>query len=107
MATYKALDSSVPELNPYFYAKLSHKIQLNERMEVPSISLIKRLQPIAATLLLAVGISFGILIGKNLADNKIAKNDSDRKVMLDTYASEYYLNDTSEESLNVLLTNQE
>lgn len=102
LATY-VLDKSVPEINPYFYTKLHQKIESKAKIEVASISLVRRLQPVAVVLLLAIGISLGILIGKNLANYK---SDSDRKTMLDTYASEYYLNDTNEESLNVLLTNE-
>jgi hypothetical protein len=75
-------------------------------IKVPSISFVKRLQPIAAVLILAIGISSGILIGKNLANSKLATTQSERKTMLDTYASEYYLNGTNEENLNVLLTNE-
>lgn len=103
LATYQVLDKSVPEINPYFYTKLRQKMESRSNRELTSIPLVRRLQPVAVVFLLAVVISFGILIGKNLANYK---TDSDRKVMLDTYASEYYLNDTSEENLNVLLTNE-
>lgn len=105
-ATYNAIDTAVPEISPYFYSKLHQKIESKGRIQVPAISIVKRLQPIAAVLVLAIGISSGILIGKNLAASKIATIDTEHKTMLDTYASEYYLNDSNEESLNVLLTNE-
>jgi predicted anti-sigma-YlaC factor YlaD len=102
-ATYHVFDRSVPEINPYFYTKLMNRIESKAKIEAPSISFARRLQPVAIILLLAIGTGLGVLIGKNLANYK---TDSDRKTMLDTYASEYYLNDTNEESLNVLLTNE-
>ena len=104
--TYKAIETAVPEVSPYFYSKLRQKIESKGNIKAPSISIVRRLQPIAAVLVLAIGIGSGILIGKNLASSKIAASDSDRKTMLDAYASEYYLNDTSEENLKVLLTNE-
>jgi hypothetical protein len=103
LATYQVFDKSVPEINPYFYTKLRQKIENKANAKIPSIPLVRRLQPVAIVLLLVIGVALGIMIGKNLANYK---NDSERKTMLDTYASEYYLNDTNEESLNVILTNE-
>jgi hypothetical protein len=108
LATYTAFDGlQEPEINPFFYTRLQQKLISKEKRAVNQFSLIKmKLIPVAISLSLAIGISFGILMGKNLASFKMAKTEAIHKTMLDAYASEYYLNETAEENLNVILTNE-
>jgi predicted anti-sigma-YlaC factor YlaD len=104
-ATYTVINSvPKPEINPFFFTRLQQRLESGKQKEAHiGMVLIKRLQPIAIIILLFIGISSGIFIGKNLVSYK---NNSDQKAVLDAYASEYYLNKTGEEALNTLLTNE-
>ena len=107
-ATYTVINSvPKPEINPFFFTRLQQRLESREKLETPMIpNFIRRLQPIAIVFLLIIGIGSGILIGKSLANYKLYGNASNQKALLETYASEYYLNATGEDSLNALLTNE-
>jgi len=108
LSTYSVIDSMTkPEINPFFFTRLQQRLESREKLETPMIpNFIRRLQPIAIVFLLIIGIGSGILIGKSLANYKLYGNASNQKALLETYASEYYLNATGEDSLNALLTNE-
>jgi hypothetical protein len=108
LATYTVFNKlPKPEINPFFYTRLEQKMKSKVHSEIPLMPLfIRRLQPVIATIFIVVGISFGILIGKNLAQLKLAKTNVDRNAILEAYASEYYLTGTGDDIVDALVINK-
>jgi hypothetical protein len=106
-ATYHIADVNiVPEVNPFFYTRLEQKLKTKVDREITFVpKLILKLQPIAITILIVVGISTGILIGKNISVSTLNVNP-DRSEILEAYASDYYLINTGEESMDALINNE-
>lgn len=95
------------EVNPFFYTRMEQKLKNRmspETVVEPKLSL--RLQPVISGVLIVCGISLGIFLGKNLSVKTIAQNKVNRTELVNTYASEFYLTGTSEESLNTFFTNE-
>jgi len=107
LATYTVFNQlPKPEINPFFYTRLEQKIKSKKPSEILLMPLfLRRVQLVAATVLIAVGISFGILIGKNLANSQLAKTSIDQNAILEAYASEYYLTGTGDDIVDAFVNN--
>ena len=108
VATYTIYEKlPLPEVNPYFYTRLEQKLkskhQLNQKF-VPQI--IWKLQPVAATILVFIGIGSGILIGTSISGSEITFKKPNRSEVLEVYASDYNLVSTGDESLAILMNNE-
>ena len=93
---------------PYFSARVLARYQRWEAIETNwSHRILRVLQPIAASVLILVGVTAGIYLGKNLASSttftssQVVNNES-----LETYASEYYLDGLGEQSVENLINNE-
>jgi len=108
VATYTVYDKiPVTEVNPFFYTRLEQKLKakhLTNETFVPKM--IWKLQPIAASFLIVVGIGLGIMIGKSISGSSISLTSPNRSEILEAYASDYYLTSSGDESLNVLMNNE-
>ena len=107
-ATYTVFDKRpVPEVNPFFYSKLEQKLKNKEKREAAFFpEIIWKLRPVAASVLIFIGISMGVFIGNSLYGSGIALKKPDRAEILNAYASEYYLTDTGDDTMNTLISNQ-
>jgi len=95
------------EVTPFFYTRLEQKLKAKISPEIaPVPKLSWRLQPVISGVLIVCGIGLGIFLGKNLTVKTIAQNKANRTELINTYASEFYLTGTGEESLNAFLTNE-
>jgi hypothetical protein len=105
--TYTIFDKqSSPEITPFFYTRVEQRLKSRMYPTVPLYSLFfKRLQPVLAAVIIVLGISLGILVGKNLANSQFAKKDSASSNILEAYASEYYLNGTGGDIVDYLNSN--
>lgn len=107
--TYTAFEKEpLPILDPFFSTRVLSKLHNIEVIETNTThKLIRILQPIAASVLLLIGVSAGIYLGKNLAGSKtIVSNAVINNETLETYASEYYLDDLGEQSVSNLIDNE-
>ena len=107
--TYTAYEKEpVPILNPFFSTRVLAKLHNIEVIETNmSHKLLRIFQPIAASVLIIIGISAGIYLGKNLAGSKtIVSVNILNNETLETYASEYYLYDLGEQSVSNLIDNE-
>ena len=93
---------------PYFSARVMARYQRWEAVETNSSHQILRiLQPIAASVLVLVGVTAGIYLGKHLASsNTVASSQGVNNESLETYASEYYLDGLGEQSVENLIDNE-
>jgi hypothetical protein len=96
------------EVNPYFHTRLEQKLKNKAQASIKSSSgkLVWRLQPIAAGLLIVIGVSAGIFIGNSLSGTSIAGTKPNRTELLEAYANDYYLTDNNDESINALINNE-
>ncbi len=108
LATYTVFNQlPKPKINPFFYTRLEQKIKSKKPSEILLMPLfLRKGQLVAATILIAIGISFGILIGKNLATYHLAKTSIDRNAILEAYASEYYLTGTGDDIVDAFVNNE-
>ncbi|HEY4787082.1 MAG TPA: hypothetical protein VIH57_13585 [Bacteroidales bacterium] len=106
--TYLVFDErTIPEVNPFFYSKLEHKLRTKGQKEVQLVTeLVWKLRSVAATALIFVGVSMGVIIGKSLYGSGAALSNPNRAEILQEYASEYYLTDSGEETMNALISNE-
>lgn len=104
-ATYKLIDEiSVPEPDPLFYTRLEQRLKTKLKPQARSVSLFEKLKPLAASLLLIIGIGIGFAIGKNLQN--VSLTSSEREEILKEYASDYYLSGANEENVYTYLANE-
>jgi Predicted integral membrane protein len=107
-ATYNVLvNEPVPEVNPFFYTRLEQKLRTKyqpQQRVTPRI--IWKLQPIAATLLIIIGVGIGIVIGSSISGSGVSLSKPNRSEVLKTYATDYNLTYTGEESISVLANNE-
>ena len=103
-ATYTVAEKlSKPQISPFFYGKLEQRLMSEEKSKtiVPQVAL--RWMPVAASFLLLIAIGTGIFVGKNLSNTSTSKIDVAATTSVEAYASDYYLTDTGEESIESLL----
>lgn len=107
-STYTVYDAQPKaEVNPFFYTRLVERLETQEQSAIkPVPKLIWKLQPIAAGILIIVGISMGILIGNSLSGSSITLTSPNRTEILEAYATDYYLTDTNDNSVNALINNE-
>lgn len=107
-ATYTAFDKvTVPELSPYFYTRLEQKLAAKyQPRQKFTPHLMWKLQPIAATLLIILGIGLGILIGQSISGSGITISSPNRSEVLNAYATDYNLTYTGEENMAELMNNE-
>ena len=107
-ATYTILDKqSLPQLNLFFYTRLEQRlIAKNQHVQSAWPKVTWKLQPLAATFLVLIGISVGILIGKSASGSGISFRSPDRSEVLKAYASDYYITSNEEENMSVLMNNE-
>lgn len=93
---------------PFFAARVMERYHKKGIVESNTTHrIIRILQPIAASILIVIGVGSGIYLGKNLAATKtvvsapVLNNES-----LETYASEIYLDDLGEQSVDNLINNE-
>ncbi len=105
-ATYSVYDKTiVPEINPFFYTKLQQKLQSGYQTETKMIKLAWKLHPMAASVLIVIGIGMGIMLGNSISGSGITIIKPNRSEVLEAYASDYFVS-TSDESLAVLMNNE-
>lgn len=92
-----------PEINPYFYTKIEQRLKSKNQDLSLSSFVLKRLQPVIASVIIILGIGLGILIGKGLASTNLINKD--RTSILDAYASEYYLSGTNDDNMDAFNVN--
>ena len=107
-ATYTVYDNvPSPEVNPFIYTRIEQKLKNKFQTQIINKPVfIWKLQPIAATILIFIGIGLGIFIGKNLSNTTAAIVTQDKNEVLNTYASEYYITGISADNIEVLLNNE-
>ena len=108
-ATYTVYDKKINtvELNPFFFSKLEQRLQNKAHKKVTTDpKLILKLQPIAASVLVLVGISMGVLIGNSLSGSGLSLSSPDRTEIIEAYATDYYFNDANDETVNTLINNE-
>jgi predicted anti-sigma-YlaC factor YlaD len=107
-ATYTSFGNvPVPEINPFFYARLEHRLaEKYQPRQKFTLRLLWKLQPIAATFLVLIGIGIGIIIGQSISGSGIALSSPNRTEVLKNYANDYNLTYTGEENLAVLMNNE-
>lgn len=107
--TYTAFEKLPrPELDPFFSTRVLSTYFNKEAIGTStSHKLIRILQPIAASILILFGVSAGIYLGKDLAVSKaIVSAPVLNNQTMETYASEYYLDDLGELSVANLIDNE-
>jgi hypothetical protein len=107
-ATYTVFDKQLEiQVNPFFYTRLEQKLK-NKSLPVQSLlpKVTWKLQPVAASFLVLIGISVGILIGKSASGSDFSLKSPDRSEVLNEYASEYNLISNAEENVSVLMNNE-
>ena len=107
-ATYAILEQGVTSQIPsYFYTKLSQKLitKASKKSFLPRITPFAW-QPVAACFVIVVGILIGISIGRQVPLSATSVNALNKNDFLSTYATEYYLDDSGEESLDNIFTNE-
>jgi hypothetical protein len=107
-ATYTAFDHMpLPQIDRFFITRIEQKLKEMTWHEVSMIpEMIWKLKPFAATVLIVIGISIGIIIGKSLSGSENALNNTNRAELLEAYASDYYLTGTGDEGIKDLITNE-
>jgi hypothetical protein len=105
-ATYvltQSMQKHVP--NPYFYAALESRLKQTKKSAtiVPLVAM--RWMPMVASFLILIAIGTGIFVGKTLSNisSTATSEVSAAKSTSDLYASEYYLTNTGEESIESLI----
>lgn len=83
------------ELNPFFFQAIKAKIN-NRRVTERSIGFRRILQPVFFSILLIVGISFGIMMGAKITKNSYSEGSSSEMYYFNEMGSEpiesYFLN---------------
>lgn len=107
-ATYFIYDKSVvPEVNPFFCTVLEQKLESRYSSNAKVvIKLAWKLHPVAATILVIIGICMGILLGNGISGSGISVIKPNRSELLEAYASDYNLIPTNDENVAALLTNE-
>jgi hypothetical protein len=106
ISTYKTTEQNVqPIQNPYFYTRVEQRLKNKQSHEVIAPQFAIRMLPIAASVLIAVAITLGVLVGRNFSMNQISTETAYSSAS-EKYASEYYLTATGEESIENLLTDK-
>jgi predicted anti-sigma-YlaC factor YlaD len=96
-----------PAVNPFIYSRIEQKLHRKYQPEVAITPIwFRKVQPVAATVLLFIGVSFGIYLGKNLSKTALSVSKTERSEVLNAYASEYYITSTTDENLEVLLNTE-
>lgn len=87
--------------DPYFYTRLQQKLE-NKKILYPS--LIKRvLQPASFTVLLLMGVLFGVFIGSQY--KSIGSSSEDIRIsQIEQYAADNYLTEMNNDNFELLLT---
>lgn len=107
-ATYTIYRTSgIPPLNLYFYTRLEQKLKRKTSNNSYIFSFINGpWQSIAASILIASGIFIGVYIGKYFEIPEKSANTINENDVLNIYATEYYMGNTSDESVDNFLINQ-
>ena len=105
-ATYQSFEfSSIPQLKPFFITRVEAKIHHKKHLPafVPRYTILNK---IAASVLILVGIGIGVFIGGKLPSPISSASTTTQSEMLETYASEYNLDDSGFGSLETIMTNE-
>jgi len=107
-STYNSYEKILkPTVNPFIYTRIEQRLHTKRHPEiVPQSMMFRRVQSIAATVLILVGVSLGVFLGKNLSGSSFTLSSSEKTERLNAYAAEYNLTSVSEENYDVLLNNE-
>jgi len=100
-STYSiTLEKNIPEISPYFYSRLEQRLLQKSRKKIYFSGIGTVLwQPVAASLIILVGILIGISIGRHVELPVTSENSTNKSEVINIYATEYYLNGTGEDIL--------
>lgn len=97
-------DKNGQDPGPFFHTRVTQR--LSNKLVNVGTQYNRVMQPIAICLLTAAGMFSGVIIGRNISEISLNAAVSSNNEVLKSYANDYFLNGTGDESLEILVNNE-